>query len=291
MPISQIATNQLEPNPLQPRGNISPESIQDLVESIKEHGILEPLIVAQTPAGYQIIAGERRWRAARILKLSHVPAVIKKTSPQQMLEMAIVENVQREDLNPIERARAFLRLKEEFNLDHKQISKKVGKSIPYVINVLKLLSLPDAIKDGLLSGLITEGHGRALASIGDTRLIIEAYKIVLKEKASVRKTEEIARRFKQKIEEGQVPLTKENIPQFLKSKLDTISLDLNKLFDDKKSTVSISQSNITTRIIFEFKGPADQRLERLGFIYQKLLNKELNTSLLAPNPKPKPANT
>ncbi len=208
-----------------------------------------------------------------------------------MLEMAIVENVQREDLNPIERARAFLRLKEEFNLDHKQISKKVGKSIPYVINVLKLLSLPDAIKDGLLSGLITEGHGRALASIGDTRLIIEAYKIVLKEKASVRKTEEIARRFKQKIEEGQVPLTKENIPQFLKSKLDTISLDLNKLFDDKKSTVSISQSNITTRIIFEFKGPADQRLERLGFIYQKLLNKELNTSLLAPNPKPKPANT
>lgn len=285
MSISRIATNQLEPNPLQPRGNISPESIEELVESIKEHGIIEPLVVAQTPAGYQIIAGERRWRAARLLKLPHVPAIVKKVNPKQMLEMAIVENVQREDLNPIEKAKAFLRLKEEFQLDNKQIGKRVGKSVPYVINLLKLLSLPDAVKDGLLSGLITEGHGRALSSIGDTRLIIEAYKIVLKEKASVRRTEEIARRFKQKIEEGQVPLTKENIPQFLKSKLDKISQDLTALFDDKKSNVSISQSNVTTRVTFEFKGPADKRLEKLGLIYQKLLNKELNISVSESNPK------
>ena len=158
--VSQIPTNQLEPNPLQPRGIISADSVSELVESIREHGILEPLIVAETPAGFQIIAGERRWRAARILKLTYVPAIVKKTSPQQMLEMAIVENVQRKDLNPIERAKAFLRLKEEFALDNHQIAKKVSKSVPYVINVLKLLQLPDAIKDGLLSGLITEGHAR-----------------------------------------------------------------------------------------------------------------------------------
>ena len=221
--VTQVPTNQLEPNPLQPRGIINNESVAELVESIREHGILEPLIIAQTPAGYQIIAGERRWRAARILKLAYVPAIIKKTTPQQMLEMAIVENVQRKDLNPIEKAKSFLRLKEEFGLDHPAIAKKISKSVPYVINILKLLTLPDALKDGLLSGLITEGHARALAGIGDPRLIVEAYKIVLKEKASVRRTEEIARRMRKKIEEGSVAITKENLPQFLKSRLDNIS--------------------------------------------------------------------
>ena len=163
--VTQIPTNQLEPNPLQPRGVISQESISELVESIREHGILEPLIVAKTPAGYQIIAGERRWRSARILKLEYVPAIIKETTPQQMLEMAIVENVQRKDLNPLERAKAFLRLKDEFNFDNNQIAKKVSKSVPYVINCVKLLTLPDAIKDGLLSDLISEGHARALSGI------------------------------------------------------------------------------------------------------------------------------
>ncbi len=273
--VSQIPTNQLEPNPLQPRGIISPESINELVDSIKEHGILEPLIVAKTPAGYQIIAGERRWRAARFLKLEYVPAIIKETNPQQMLEMAIVENVQRKDLNPIERAKAFLRLKDEFNFDNHQIAKKVSKSIPYVINCLKLLSLPDAIKDGLLSGLISEGHARALSSIGDTRLTIEAYKIVLKEKASVRRAEDIARRMKKKIEEGSVPITKENLPQFLRSKLDNISTDFRDFFDDKTTNVKIVQTNVVTQITFQFKGDIDQRFQNLKELYRQVCKKEL----------------
>lgn len=273
--VTQIPTNQLEPNPLQPRGIINPESVSELVESIREHGILEPLIVAQTPAGYQIIAGERRWRAARVLKLPYVPAIIKKTSPQQMLEMAIVENVQRKDLNPIERAKAFLRLKEEFGLDNNGIAKKVSKSVPYVINCLKLLSLPDALKDGLLSGLISEGHARALSSIGDTRLIVEAYKIVLKEKASVRRAEEIARRMKKRIEEGSVPITKENLPQFLKSKLDNISSDFENVFDDKTTKVKIAQTNVLTRVTFQFRGPIDSRFQNLKKLYQGLTNKEI----------------
>ena len=276
--ITQIPTNQLEPNPLQPRGVISPESVTELVESIREHGILEPLIIAQTPAGYQIIAGERRWRAARILKLPYVPAIIKKTSPQQMLEMAIVENVQRKDLNPIERAKAFLRLKEEFNLDHAKIAQKVSKSIPYVINVLKLLTLPDALTDGLLSGLITEGHARALAGISDSRLMIEAYKIVLKEKASVRRTEEIARRMRKKIEEGTVPITKENLPQFLKSKLDVISNDIESVFDPKTTKVKIIQTNILTRVTFQFRGPVDNRYENLKSLYRQICHKDFQTS-------------
>jgi ParB family transcriptional regulator, chromosome partitioning protein len=270
--ITQIPTNQLEPNPLQPRGIISPESVSELVESIKEHGILEPLIIAKTPAGYQIIAGERRWRAARILKLEYVPTIIKQTNPQQMLEMAIVENVQRKDLNPIERAKAFLRLKDEFGFDNHQIAKKVSKSIPYVINCLKLLTLPDAIKDGLLSGLISEGHARALSSIGDTRLMIEAYKIVLKEKASVRRTEDIARRMKKKIEEG----SKENIPQFLKSRLDNISLDMKNFFDDNTTHVKITQTNVATQVTFQFKGSVDQRFNNLKDLYKQICQKDLS---------------
>ena len=274
--ITQIPTNQLEPNPLQPRGIISPESVSELVESIKEHGILEPLIIAKTPAGYQIIAGERRWRAARILKLEYVPTIIKQTNPQQMLEMAIVENVQRKDLNPIERAKAFLRLKDEFGFDNHQIAKKVSKSVPYVINCLKLLTLPDAIKDGLLSGLISEGHARALSSISDTRLMIEAYKIVLKEKASVRRTEDIARRMKKKIEEGSVPITKENIPQFLKSRLDNISLDMKNFFNDNTTHVKITQTNVATQVTFQFKGSVDQRFDNLKGLYKQICQKDLS---------------
>jgi len=273
--VTQIPTNQLEPNPLQPRGIINPDSVAELVESIREHGILEPLIIAQTPAGYQIIAGERRWRAARILKLPYVPAIIKKTTPQQMLEMAIVENVQRKDLNPIERAKAFLRLKEEFGLDNHGIAKKVSKSVPYVINVLKLLNLPDALKDGLLSGLISEGHARALSGIADTRLMIEAYKIILKEKASVRRAEEIARRMRQKIDEGLIPINKENIPQFLKSRLDNISTDMESIFDDKTTKVKISQTNIYTRVIFQFRGPVEKRFQQLSELYKEVCKKDL----------------
>lgn len=275
--VTQIPTNQLEPNPLQPRGVINPESVSELVESIREHGILEPLIIAQTPAGYQIIAGERRWRAARILKLPYVPAIIKKTTPQQMLEMAIVENVQRRDLNPIERAKAFLRLKEEFGLDTHDIARKVSKSIPYVINVLKLLTLPDALKDGLLSGLISEGHARALCGIGDTRLMIEAYKLVLKENASVRRAEDIARRMRQKIEEGLIPINKENIPQFLKSRLDNISSDLESIFEDKTTQVKITQTNIYTRVVFQFRGPVEKRFQQLSELYKEICNKDLQS--------------
>lgn len=273
--VTQIPTNQLEPNPLQPRGIINQESISELVESIRVHGILEPLIIAKTPAGYQIIAGERRWRAARALKLEYVPAIVKETTPQQMLEMAIVENVQRKDLNPMERAKAFLRLKEEFNFDNNQIAQKVSKSVPYVINCLKLLTLPDAIKDGLLSGIISEGHARALSGIGDTRLMIEAYKIILKEKASVRRAEDIARRMRKKIEEGDVPITKENLPQFLKSKIDNIGQDLQSAFNKKTTSVKIVQTNVLTKVTFQFKGPVDQRFDELKNLYKQICKKDL----------------
>src|SRR3990167_3615684 len=194
--IIQIDVNELQANPLQPSGAITPESLVDLVDSIKEHGVLEPLVVAKTPAGYQIIAGERRWRAAKLAGMTHVPCIIRETTPKGMLEMALVENVQRVDLNPLDRAKGFERLMSEFALTTSQIAVRIGKSVAYVSNSIRLLSLPDALKDGLLSGLISEGHARALAAIDDHNLMVEAYKIILRESGSVRRAEELARRMK-----------------------------------------------------------------------------------------------
>ena len=155
--LTELEPAQLQSNPLQPRGVILQDSLTDLVESIREQGILEPIVVAKTPAGFQIIAGERRWRAAKILGLPKVPVVIRETTPQGMLEMSIVENVQREDLNPIERALSYRRLIDEFGLGTNEVAKRIGKSAPTVSNTIRLLSLPDAIKDALVAGVITEG--------------------------------------------------------------------------------------------------------------------------------------
>src|SRR3989339_1370231 len=149
--IHELDIDMVQPNPLQPRGTILANSVTDLVESIKEHGILEPLVIAHTPAGYQIIAGERRWRASKIVGLKTVPVVVKETDARGMLELALVENVQREDLNPIERAQGFQRLIDEYAIPVTEIAKRIGKSPAYVSNTLRLLALPDAIKDGLIS--------------------------------------------------------------------------------------------------------------------------------------------
>lgn len=250
--IHELDIDMIQPNPTQPRGTILPNSVTDLVESIKEHGILEPLVIAHTPAGYQIIAGERRWRASKIIGLKRVPVVVKETTPKGMLEMAIVENVQRTDLNPIERGKAFIRLMHEFNLPNAEIAKKVSKSPAYVSNTLKLLDLPDALKDGLIGGLISEGHARALSSIDDTRLMIEAYKVVLKEGASVRRAEEIARRLKKEFDEK--PGQTGGRPAFILNDETTrmqkqLSLALGKL-----SSVKLTRSKRETKILIKLKG-------------------------------------
>ena len=150
--------------------------------------------------------------------------------------------------------------------------------MPYVINILKLLTLPDALKDGLLSGLITEGHARALAGIGDPRLIVEAYKIVLKEKASVRRTEEIARRMRKKIEEGSVAITKENLPQFLKSRLDNISTDMESTFANNSAKVKIVQTNIVTRVTIQFRGPVEERFANLKALYKEICHQDIKST-------------
>src|SRR3989344_243443 len=200
--IYELELDLLQPNPLQPRGLITPESLSELAESIRAHGILEPIVVAKTPAGYQIIAGERRWRASKVVGLPKVPVRIRETSPQGMLEMAIVENVQRIDLNPLERAQAYKRLMEEFGLTNAEISERVSKSPSYISNTIRLLTLPDALKDALMSGATTEGHARALSALEDPHPIIAAYKEVLKRNLSVRGTEEMVRRLRAKSDIG-----------------------------------------------------------------------------------------
>jgi len=194
----EIDIDALQPNPLQPRGQILPDSLVELAESIREHGIIEPLVVAKTPAGYQIIAGERRWRAAKLAGSARVPVIIKETSPQGMLEMAIVENVQRVDLNPLERAQAYRKLIDEFGLAATEVGQRVGKSGPYISNTLRLLDLPDALKDGLLSGTVTEGHAKALLGLESVDLMIKGYKQILHENLGVRAVEEMVRRMKSK---------------------------------------------------------------------------------------------
>lgn len=270
--ITKIPVDQLQSNPLQPRGVISPESLVDLVDSIREHGILEPLVVAKTPVGYQLIAGERRWRAARIVGLKEVPVIIRETTPRGMLEMAIVENVQRVDLNPIERARAFQRLVDEFQLPTSEIARRVGKSQAYVSNALRLLTLPDAIKDGLLSGSIAEGHARALAAIGDNKMMIEAYKMVLRESASVRRAEDISRRIKTKL--GTIG-TQSSMNKIESEDIDKIKDDIEKILiaiDDKpkKTSVKLTRSRIETKILIKFKGSLEETEPKLQTVYKAI---------------------
>lgn len=267
--IVQIPVDELQSNPLQPRGVMTPESLVDLVDSIREHGILEPLVVAQTPAGYQIIAGERRWRAAKVVGLAAVPVVIKETTPRGMLEMALVENVQRVDLNPLERAKAFQRLAEEFGLGTGEIARRISKSSAYISNSLRLLTLPDALKDGLLSGLISEGHARGLAAIGDTKLMIDAYKTILKESGSVRRAEDLARRVNAQIGQGPRPGAKKIAIKIVHEDIDRMRDEMEAaLGGEPKTRVKLTRSRAETRVIFILKGGLGDTEERLQKVYK-----------------------
>ena len=257
----------IQANPLQPRGLITPESLTDLVNSIKEHGVIEPLVMAKTPAGYQIIAGERRWRAAKQAGLSTVPVIVRETTARGMLEMALVENVQREDLNPIERAQAFQRLIEEFGLPVSEIAKRVGKSESYVSNTMRLMALPDAIKDGLISGAITEGHARAIAGLGEVKLMVEAYKTILSESASVRRAEDLARRLKAQIGKKSI----HRVERIHSDELDAMAKDLAQAVN---GLVKITQSKVEARLVFVIRGNLETTSKILKIIHEHLGGKK-----------------
>lgn len=269
--VFELDINLLQPNPLQPRGLITPESLAELAESIREHGILEPLVIAKTPAGFQIIAGERRWRAARLVGLTKVPVVIRETSPQGMLEMAIVENVQRQDLNPLERAQAYRRLIDEFGLANSEIAQRVGKSPAYISNTIRLLTLPDALKDALMAGNTTEGHVRALSSLEDPVLIVEAYKEVMRKNLSVRGTEELVRRLRSRhgITKRVANMEKMHI---INEEVDEIQAGLTSFLssDTNKAAVKYVLTGNHARLEIRLPGEPGQTGETVKKIYQAI---------------------
>ncbi len=199
---TEIPIARVSPNPHQPRQAISEESLAELAASIREHGVIQPLLVTQTGNEYQLIVGERRWRAAQLAGLATVPAIIKETTPQQMLELALVENVQRADLNPLEEAGAYRQLMDEFGLTQEEVAERVGKSRAAVANIVRLLRLPDDVKAALAAGRISEGHARALLALPTARLQRRALAIIEGRGLNVRQTEDLVHRMQTESEEG-----------------------------------------------------------------------------------------
>ncbi|GKH48800.1 ParB/RepB/Spo0J family partition protein [Anaerotruncus massiliensis (ex Togo et al. 2019)] len=196
--VSTLAVSEIEPNRGQPRKQFDPAALADLADSIRQHGVLQPLVVRPMPDGsYQLVAGERRWRAARMAGLSQVPVVIKELSDSETMALALIENLQREDLNAIEEAMGYRDLMENFGLTQEQVSAKVGKSRPVVTNALRLLGLPEEVRGLLSEGKLSAGHARALLSLGEEELIRQAAADTVKKGLSVRQVEALAKRQKQ----------------------------------------------------------------------------------------------
>jgi len=193
--LQQVPVAAISPNPLQPRTAFDSDALAELAASIREHGLIQPLIVTQQGSErYQLIAGERRWQAAQMAGLATVPVIVKEATPQQALELALVENIQRADLNPLEEAAAFRQLVDEFGLSQEQVAERVGKSRVAVTNTLRLLRLPAEVKQALADGTIQEGHARALLGLPTSQAQVSAVQVVVKRALSVRQTEELVRR-------------------------------------------------------------------------------------------------
>lgn len=186
--------NSIVANPYQPRREFSEEKLAELAESIKAHGIIQPLIVREMAGKYQLIAGERRLRAAKLAGLTMVPVVVREMSDEAVMEVALVENLQREDLNPIEEADAYRRLTDEFHLTQDDIAKKVGKSRPAIANTLRLLNLPREVQSDLANGTLTMGHARALLSLKTPEEQKKSWAQIQEQRLSVRETEELVRK-------------------------------------------------------------------------------------------------
>ena len=186
---NDLLVDEISPNRLQPRSYFDDTKLEELVTSIKEHGVLQPVVVQKAYSGYELIVGERRWRASKKLGLKKIPAVIREVSDAQSLEIAIIENIHRQDLNPIEEAEAYARLANEFALTQEMVAKKVGKSRTAVANTLRLLKLSRKIKEDLISEKISMGHARALLGLENSKQMETLRKEIIKQDLTVRQTE------------------------------------------------------------------------------------------------------
>ena len=191
----QIPVEEIQRNPRQPRSQFDADELQELAASIRQHGVLQPLLVMPLPqGGYQLVAGERRLEASRLAGLASVPAVVRSVTPQEQLELALIENLQRADLNPLEAAEGYRQLSQDFGLSHEAIADRVGKSRAAVSNTLRLLKLPPTCRQALMDGVISEGHARALLGLPTAEAQSAALGTVLKRSLNVRQTEELVQR-------------------------------------------------------------------------------------------------
>ncbi|MBU3109771.1 ParB/RepB/Spo0J family partition protein [Clostridium gasigenes] len=188
-----ISINLIKSNENQPRKAFDDEKIAELAESIKHHGIVQPIILRKDKENYIIVAGERRWRAAKLLALKEVPAVVMDLTDKQVLEISLIENIQRENLNPIEEAIAYKRLLSEFSLTQEELSKRIGKSRVSITNTMRLMNLNESVQQYIIDSVISEGHGRVLLGISDNNLQYEIAQKVIDEKLSVRELETIVK--------------------------------------------------------------------------------------------------
>lgn len=190
--VQYIKIHDIMPNANQPRKTFNEEKIGELADSIKEHGIIQPIVVRKREKGYEIVAGERRWRAAIKAELSQVPCLVRELNDEQNMLIAIIENMQREDLNPIEEAEGLRQMSETFGMTQEQISKSLGKSRPYITNSMRLLKLPDYIRDSIAEGQLSAGHGRTLITVTDEKIRRELWQRIVSEGLSVREAEKLS---------------------------------------------------------------------------------------------------
>ncbi len=196
--VLSVPVEKITPNPRQPRSHFDPAALEELATSIREHGVIQPLLVSrdETGSGYILIAGERRWQAAQLAGLAEVPVITRQTTDLERLELALIENVQRADLNPLEEANAYRQLSDEFRLSHEEIASRVGKSRVAVTNTLRLLKLPQSAQQALVDGVISEGHARALLGLSTSQAQEAALRQVRERDLTVRQTEELVNKLK-----------------------------------------------------------------------------------------------
>ncbi|ADU32548.1 ParB/RepB/Spo0J family partition protein [Evansella cellulosilytica] len=197
--IQEIEISELRPNPYQPRKNFEEDAIEELKTSIEQHGVLQPIIARKSIKGYEIVVGERRYRAAKAANLSVIPAVVRKLTEEEMMEIALIENLQRENLNPLEEAKAYQKLMEQLNVTQEELSKKLGKSRPHIANHVRLLQLPSLAQELIAEGKLSMGHGRALLGLKRKELLSNTLKKVVNEKLNVRQVEELVQRLNENV--------------------------------------------------------------------------------------------
>ncbi|HCY6552872.1 TPA: ParB/RepB/Spo0J family partition protein [Staphylococcus aureus] len=248
--IKQIDISDIKPNPYQPRKTFDENHLNDLADSIKQYGILQPIVLRKTVQGYYIVVGERRFRASKIAGLKYVSAIIKDLTDEDMMELAVIENLQREDLNAIEEAESYQRLMTDLKITQQEVAKRLSKSRPYIANMLRLLHLPKKIADMVKGGRLTSAHGRTLLAIKDEQQMLRLAKRVVKEKWSVRYLENHVNELKNvssKSETDKVDITK---PKFIKQQE-------RQLREQYGAKVDISIKKSVGKISFEFESQDD----------------------------------